>query len=253
MGLDVPKLFELELAQRGVGFTRRVDGTYLVIANAAEFSISLHNLQRNVERDGTAQSVVHFVDHVLIGAPRTAPAWQDVSQFLLFSAESTDQDLSTAIANPISKQVAQVLTFTDAQQSGVTRVTAAMCADWQVSTEQALAAAARNQNELLRGIQMELSEVAGEQLGMVPIDSPYKASVIFAPAFKQFVATLGWPVNVVIPCRDFIYVVAEGSALLGRLGSTVVHEYRSSGYAISTEVLHVGDDGVRALGCFAVD
>jgi len=94
--------------------------------------------------------------------------------------------------------------------------------------------------------------VDGSALGMVPVDSPYKASVIFADAFKPLVeSVLGWPVLAVLPCRDFIYVVADKSPLVGRLGAVVVKEYRSSGYPITTEVLRISEDGIEAIGSFS--
>ena len=86
---------------------------------------------------------------------------------------------------------------------------------------------------------------------MVPVDPPYKASTIFAPAFKKLVEpVLGWPVLVVLPCRDFVYVIADGSRLIDQLGGVVVNEFKNSGYPITTEVLRISDDGIEALGRF---
>jgi len=47
-----------------------------------------------------------------------------------------------------------------------------------------------NQDRLLDGIKLEVTEVEGSALGMVPVDSPYKASVIFADAFKPLVESV---------------------------------------------------------------
>jgi hypothetical protein len=126
-----------------------------------------------------------------------------------------------------------------------------MCDEWGVTTEQAIAAAFANQDRLLDGIKLDVAEVHDSTLGMVPVDSPYKASVIFARAFKPLVeSVLGWPVLVVLPCRDFIYVLADKSPLVGRIGSVVVNEFRKSGYPITTEVLRISDDGIEAIGRF---
>ena len=54
----------------------------------------------------------------------------------------------------------------------------------------------------------------------------------------------------VVPCRDFIYVLQEKSALVNRIGSVVVREYKSSGYPLTTEVLRVSSDGIEAIGAF---
>jgi hypothetical protein len=58
---------------------------------------------------------------------------------------------------------------------------------------------------------------------------------------------------VVVPCRDFIYVLREKSELVQRIGRVVVREYQSSGYPITTEVLRVSSDGIEAVGAFPKD
>jgi hypothetical protein len=52
----------------------------------------------------------------------------------------------------------------------------------------AFAASLRNQDTLLERVNLEVEEVDGHKLGMVPLDSPYKASVIFAGSFRDLVA-----------------------------------------------------------------
>ena len=70
-------------------------------------------------------------------------------------------------------------------------------------------------------------------------ETPFKASLILSPAFRELVSPkLGWPVFVVVPCRDFAYVISgEDRDLLGRLGGVVVKEYQNSGYPITKDVL----------------
>lgn len=122
-----------------------------------------------------------------------------------------------------------------------------------VSVEEACSAASINQDRLLDGIELETSGDGDRlnTLGMIPVDPPYKASTIFASTFKKLVETkLGWPVLVLLPCRDFVYVIADGSPLLDKLGSIVVNEFKTSGYPITTEVLRLSDDGIEALGRF---
>jgi hypothetical protein len=151
----------------------------------------------------------------------------------------------------VTDEVARVLTLTDGEQTEITWVTPQMCEHWGVTVEQASSAAFANQDGLLSGIELDVAEGDGNALGMIPLASPYKASVIFAGAFKPFVEqVLGWPVLVVVPCRDFIYVVADDSPLVGQMGSVVVNEFRNSGYPITTAVLRLSDDGIEAIGHF---
>jgi len=61
---------------------------------------------------------------------------------------------------------------------------------------------------------------------------------------------LTWPVLVVIPCRDFIYVLEQDQELINRIGRVVVEEFQNSGYPITTEVLRISDDGIEVIGRF---
>lgn len=58
--------------------------------------------------------------------------------------------------------------------------------------------------------------------------------------------------NVVIPARDFAYIIPTANRdFLGRLGPVIIREYKESGHPISQDVLEVGDDDVTAIGSFA--
>ena len=122
-----------------------------------------------------------------------------------------------------------------------------------MSEEAGASAAGTNMDRLIAGIEPEVPrKIDGMSLGMIPVDSVFKASVIFAPGFRQLVSTkIGWPVLVVLPCRDFLYVLAEtDNALLARLGGVVQREFRNSGYPITTKVLRVSENGISAVGRF---
>jgi hypothetical protein len=73
-----------------------------------------------------------------------------------------------------------------------------------------------------------------------------------SPAFRDLVSpTHGWPVYVVVPCRDFAYVIRNDNRdFLGRLGSVVIKEYRNSGHPITKDVLEVSNDGITAIGTY---
>lgn len=251
MTIDANALFEDELSRRGVSFVKESDDEYIVEVGGSRITANLANVRRNAARDNDPDAIKRFVDRVLEGYPAAIPAWSIASRLLLFSAEPTDQDFGDSIRTSVTDEVSRVLTLTDEDQTKITWVTPKMCENWGVTVEAAHAAAFTNQNRLLHGIEIEIAEARGNALGMIPVDSPYKASVIFARAFKALVEdALGWPVLVVLPCRDFIYVVADDSPLLGQLGSVVVNEFRKSGYPITTEVLRVSDEGIEAIGRF---
>jgi len=253
MKFDANSLFEQELSRRGLEYVRQDDFTYQIQLDGTEVSVNLTNVVRNAERDDDPGVVTRYVDRVIATMRWTTPDWGSAANLLFFSAEPADQDFGDSIKTPATDEVARVLTLTDAGQSRITWVTAEMCATWGVTPMEASAAALANQDTLLDGLELQVDEIDGDKLGMVPLDSPYKASVVFAPRFRQFVETaLGWPVLVVVPCRDFIFVVADRSPLLNRIGSVVVREFRESGYPITTEVIRVSDEGLEGIGKFPV-
>lgn len=244
-------IFEEELAKRGLVGERDGEDRYRIQVGDLSLKVNIENVRRNAERDGDPDVIRQFVAQVIhIG---TAPKldWKDASPLLLLSAEPSDYEFGDTIQSSVTDEVSRVLTLTNREQSRVSWVTKAMCSEWDVQPDAAIEAALRNQDALLSGLHMQIEQVDGHNLGMVPLGSPFKASVIFAPSFQSLVeADLGWPVWVVIPCRDFIYVIEEQSQLVSRLGETVVREFRKSGYPITTEVLRISSDGIEAVGKF---
>ena len=119
-------------------------------------------------------------------------------------------------------------------------------------TQAVVESAARENLARLAGLRPKVELIDGMRLAMVPLDSVFKASVILAPNFKDFVAQeLEWPVLAAIPCRDFIFVLSEkDTALLQRMGGVVQREFRESGYPVTTEVLRISDAGIEAIGAF---
>lgn len=253
MTIDANAIFEEELSRRGVSFVKEDADTYRVQVGGLTVTANLANVRRNAERDQDHGAIGRYADKVLDIFRSSRPTWAEASNWLLWAAEPGDSEFADSVRVAVTEEVVRVLTLTDATQSKVTWVTPDMCAEWGVDIETAAATAFANQDRLLEGVSLETAEADGNVLGMVPIDSPYKASSIFARAFRSVVEpVLGWPVLVVIPCRDFIYVVADASPLLARIGSAVVKEFRTSGYPITTEVLRVSNDGIEAIGKFPV-
>ncbi len=247
----VDKLFRAELTKRGVTFSGpNSEGLYAVMAEEGERTISLYNLQRSFDRDRDPEAVARFVGFVL--KPLSLPPWEKAKGLVCYSAEPSGSDFGDTLHAKVSDGVTKIITLTDISEGTVTWLTSACLAEWEVTREQLESAANDNLSRLLDGKQLETTEVDGMHLGMVPVDSPYKASIIFSAGFKRFVSTeLGWPVLVTIPCRDFIYVISEkDKALLERMGKVVQSEYRESAYPITTEVLRISDDGIEAIGEF---
>lgn len=244
-------VFEAELEKRRIAFSPTQDeGVYEVHTHSGEIVVSLANIARDYDRDGDPGVVIHFVDQIL--RESEVPEWRDAQSRIYFSAEPSDHDFGETIREAVSRAVCRVLALTDLEEQKITWLTSGMLTGWSISQTEVEAAARDNMNRLFDGIRLEVQEIDGLRLGMVPVASVFKASTIFAPDFKAFVtAELDWPVLAVLPCRDFIYVLSEtDKALLNRMGAVVQREYRQSAYPITTEVFRISDAGVEAIGAF---
>ena len=246
------EIFERELVKREIPFTGPdAEGLYKLQLGDGSLTVCLENISREYKRDEDPGAIERFVDWTLNGFK--LPEWERAESLLFLSAEPADHQFGDTICWPISDSVYKVLVLTDLQEGKITWVTQRMLDEWEVSRDTAVGRAADNMDSLLHEKEPEVAgEIDGMALGMVPVDSVFKASTIFAPEFKSFITKkLDWPVLAVIPCRDFIYVLAEkDQTLLNRMGAVVQREYRESGYPITTEVLRISDDGVEAIGKF---
>ncbi len=249
---QVRDLFLAELARRGVAASPEEDGSYSVrTEDGWTVSVSLENVARDLARDLRSHRMTTFVDAVL--APRRPPAWSECAPRAFWCVESAAHELGTTLAARVSEKVARVVVVTDARESTLTWITTEQLEKWGVAREAVEQTAFDNLDALLaRSRPPEVKEVHGSRLGMLPIESVFKASTVFAPRFRDYVEpAIGWPVLVTIPDRGFIYVFAErDQALLRSIGAVVQTEYRAASYPVTTEVLRIADDGIEAIGAF---
>lgn len=248
---DVQALFEAELTGRDVSFTHlETDGCYLVRTPEGDRTVSLDNIARVYAQEQAPGAVIGFVDEVL--NTFDLPSWPDARSHIYFAAESCDCEFGDSLYQHVTKEVAWVLVVTDPDERSIVWLTPGNLAEWGVTQAEVELAAYENIAQLLAEIRPEVELIDGMGLAMIPLNSVFKASVIFSPNFKAFISQeLHWPVLVVIPCRDFIFALSENdTALLQRMGSVVQREYRESGYPITTEVLRISDSGIEAIGAF---
>jgi hypothetical protein len=256
MNWDAVAVFEGELQRREIAFRRLEENVYVVESDNGDLTVSIENRRRDAERDDDPGALRRFVDDIVAAAREMGTPivpWTEARDYVLLAVESSDQDFEDVLIRPLTQELSSIVTLTNAEHSRVTWVTDRMCADWGIQVSDVVAAARRNQDALLRGIELQVQQSGKFRLGLVPLDSPYKASVILAPSFRAWVEPhLGWPVYAVIPCRDFIYVFPQDQELLGRVGGVVVQEFKKSGYPLTTEVLSISDEGIAAIGKFPV-
>lgn len=249
------ELFRAELARRGIEYSATAEGQYSVEVNDRSVTVSLENVRRDYGRDGDADAITRFVDQVSEAIPNRAPAWNDVRPYVRYSLEPSDYaaGFDDVLHEPISEEMNQVFVYSSADGARITWINESLLDGWSVSRESVVREAESNMADIVARTTVETLERDGNKLGMLSTDeTPFKASLILSRDFRQLVSpTLGWPVFVVVPCRDFAYVIpADNRDFLGRLGGVVVREYRESGYPITKDVLEVSDEGITAIGTY---
>lgn len=244
-------IFEDELRRRDIEFARTLDGRWQIEHDGATLVLSLENVMRDFDRDGDPSRIVFYLESAL-GVFAPLPPWEEARGRVYWSPESSKADFGEALHESVTECVSRVLVYADLEAGRIRWLTPKARDEWHVSTSDLDLAARENLDRLLHGKRVRVERANGRELGMVGLDveaEPLKASVVFAPGLKEFVAAdLGWPVLAVIPCRDFVYLFGEGSDLLDVLGSVVQKEFRTSGYPITTEVLRISDNGIEGIG-----
>ena len=228
-------------------------GRYVVTGPGLEsLLISPDNIFTEIQRDGDPSILDGWLDAAL-AEPAALPPYLVARSGLRMSLEPASTEFGASIHAPLTPALAEVLCWTDPEERRITWITGATLDLWQARLDDVIEAARAGLDRVLRTASLEIQEVRGMPLGMLDTDSVFKASLVLAPSLKATVEPrLGWPVCAVAPCRDFLYLFrdADKDALIPLLAAVVTREYEGSGYALSTEVLRISDEGVLALGSY---
>lgn len=249
-------LFVAELKRRGIPFSVADDGRYVVQIHSRTAVVNLDNIRRDFSRDHDSDAIVQFVTQLSADPIGDFPDWATVKPFVRYSLESAECEgvYGDAIRESVSEKLVRVFVYTSPDGSLIELIMLSMLHAWRITLGELAAVATANMNELIGRAVLDIEEVDGVKLGMISTeDTSFKASFILSKCFRELVtAQFGWPVYVVVPTRDFVYVLSRMNRdFLGRLGGAVLREYERSGYPITPDVLEVGDHGVNAIGSFA--
>jgi|GEM_PF-541449 len=248
---EVATLFLDELARRNIPVKLGEDGGYEIKVDDITATIQLENVSRDFARDRDPDRIKTFVETIL--KQLQIPEWETARPRIRWSLEPTDMPLEDAIHDRISDQVALILVHVSTDETQVMWVSETMARKWGQSKETLFDAAVENMQRLLVEASIEFEEIEEHKLGMLNTKYiAFKAALVFCPGFKVIAEpVLGWPLFVVMPCRDFVYLIPERDQdILGRVGQVVVREFNESAYPLCTEVFELTDTGLRAIGEF---
>ncbi|HBE69559.1 MAG TPA: hypothetical protein DDW52_15545 [Planctomycetaceae bacterium] len=254
--MSADELFKAALKRRSLDYTLDGDGLYIVQIGDVSATINLDNVRRNYERDNDAEAVEEFAKHLDVSVFDKQPSWEQVKPWIRYSLEPSDYvgGFDDTVHEIVTAGLVKVFIFTLPDGASICWISHDMVANWSVSQDELIAVANTNIDQLVNQTKLEVQQAGEVELGMLSLDdTPFKASLILSPQFRSLVsAEFGWPVFVVAPARDFVYVLSHRHRdFLGRLGGVVLREYNESGHSITADVLQIGDDGVAAIGSFA--
>jgi len=244
-------LFEDELRHRGLTFSIDADsGLHAIETIKGRMLVSLDNLERGFASDADVERISDFVDAILDSASRSDDAL-DVNQ-LYWILEPNDYIEPPPYRVSISRQVDRVLVILSSDGTLVTWVTAGILQSLRLSEAEAEAVAFSNLARALDEATLEASDIDGMSLGLISSHLPFKTALVLAPNLKAVLGeALGWPLRAVTPDRDFLFLWdARHSDLVGRVGRVVMKEYDAAPYPVSTEIMEISDDGIRAIGSY---
>lgn len=250
--MQVQKLFEEELANRGVAWSIDAEsGRHCIEMNGGRMLVSLTNLERDVASSDDTGKIARFVDAIFESENATSDT--PSAERLYWILEPNDYVEKPFFREAVSKRADRVLVHLAADRKLVTWVTPDMLQMLDLTIDQAEAVAFHNLERALSEATLETSDHDDVTLGYIATPLPFKTALILAPNLKKVLGqTLGWPLLAVTPDRDFLYLwAARHSDFSSRLGEIVVREYAEAPYPISTEIFELSDLGVRASGAFS--
>lgn len=248
---EVATLFLDEMSRRNIPVKLGPNGGYQIEQSNFIYTVSLANLSRDFADDGDAGRVTRFVDAITRRV--SVQDWETARPRIRWALEPADMPLGDALHDPVSDRVARVLVHVSDDEMQIMWVARHNAERWGQTKESLTAVAESNMASLIDEATLTVQPTEGHKLGMLNTRySAFKAAMVFSPRLKALVEPeLGWPVQAVFPCRDFVYLLPhDAGELFSRVGSVVLQQYAEGGYPLCTEVFELSDDGVQRTGEF---
>jgi hypothetical protein len=226
------------------------DGRLNICEGRNKKVLNLDNLRRRFRSDTSEAAFRDTLQSLLVNDAIPA-AWKDAKDCLFLELQGEDYVAESCIQRSPCKGLRLFVACSLDKGHKLSLVTNEQLKAWGVTGETVFAQAATNMDKLLAQAKLEpLDDKLNRTIRFLDINSNLKASLVTSPGFKNKIkAQLGWPVYVVIPCADFIYITADKNQV-NRLGAVVLKEYANSPSPLSQEIFLISDQGIKAYGSY---
>lgn len=228
------------------------DGLIHIDNGENTLQISLDNVRKSFEQDGTFDHLDNLIDSIhshLMEIP--IPSWEESKNNVYLSLFPSTHDFADYINEPVTSDFNTYYLYYDGKQ--YTWLNKQQLEDWNIDEATFKKQVEINMNTLLEASSIETMTLEnGTTLAYFDTEiEELKSALLMSSKLKQKISSiLGWPIYSVLPVRDFCYMFSlqDKDLLIDSLGSTVVKEYNESGYEITKEIIEISDNGVKAVG-----
>jgi hypothetical protein len=232
-----------------------VDNTGLIYISkdSNTLKISLDNARKNFVRDSDETHITDLVNTIL-SYSEALPEWSIAKDAIYISLFPNDYDFQDSLHKTITEEFSKVYVYSGNDK--LTWITSADLKEWRITENELDKQAGINTQLMLNKAKLSFDTIENRKIGFLEVEhESLKSALLFAPNIKEKVSKdFGFPFYAVIPVRDFCYIFSEKNFdfFSKRLGTTIVGEYKESGYPITTEILKFSDKGVEAVGRYPV-
>ena len=233
-----------------------VDNTGLIYISkdSNTLKISLDNVRRNFERDSDETHITDLVSTILSYSEALLD-WLIAKNDIYISLFPNDYDFPDSLHKMITKEFSKVYVYSGNDK--LTWITPTDLQKWKITENELDKQASLNTQLMLNKTKLSFDTIENRKIGFLEAEhEALKSALLFAPNIKEkMLKDFGFPFYAVIPVRDFCYIFSEKDFdfFSKQLGTTVVKEYKESGYPITTEILKFSDKGVDAVGKYPID
>lgn len=245
------ELFEQMLVEKKIKIITQNNKNYIINNGISDLNITIENIEKEYDRYQDPEIVSSFINQIL-NFQEVPKDWRKASKRIFFSLEPSNQEFENVILEKISEDTNIIPAYVDDNEFGITWITMDMLKGWGVDVNELKKVAKKNMSKLFDSVPIKTLQFNQTPIISFETNSILKASLILSPQLKDKIkAIIEWPILVLVPCRDFIYILSEKNInLVGKLGGIVLKEYSCSGYPLTTEVLKISDQGIVSIGKF---